>query len=401
MSTQDYKTKSEIIERRLPRINGNNQYKSKTIVALDGGYSSVKGVSPNKVFKFPSYAKKAPETLEAMTKVDPADILFRNDNTGEVWVVGRTAEILMEQRDIDSMTDASLYTRYRYDSDIFKVIMIAGVALGLLATGKTDEVFLQTGLPATYKERDEEKIKKALAGSYRVSIKVGNNPWAALAFDLPESNIGVMEQPQGTLCSCIYSNGELSPEGKKILQSKGTIILDIGFGTEDIFSTKGGFKNNHQTYSDTGMRAVFESVTKTLHDQKDIDVKVFELQSSLSSGIISYTDPYTFETEDIEYGSILEAANQELCQKSIQRLMQEYGNLQGYEYLIVTGGTGESRFEQIQQKLGNIRTNGVPLKILPGNLNMPELSCSYSNVMGYYMYRHVQFTAEMKKLGAL
>lgn len=392
MKTENFKTQTEVIEKKLPRVNGNNQYKTKTVVALDGGYSSVKGVSPNKVFKFPSYAKKAPAGLEVIGKAHKFDLLYRNNDTGETWVVGRTAETLMDQSDIESTTDASLYTRYRYDSDVFKVIMSTGLALGLIGTGETDEIFLQTGLPATYKDRDSDKLKKALAGHYNISLKVGNNPWANFNFDLPVNNIGVMEQPQGTLCATVYHNGEPTEEGKKILQSKGTIILDIGFGTEDIFSIRSGYKNNHQTYSDTGMKSVFEMVTKRLKQDADADIKIFELQSYLESGIVSYFNPDTFSTEELDFSQMVYDANDELCEKSIRRLMQDYNNLSGYEYLIVTGGTGQSRFGKIQSMLSGLKT----LKVYPGNFNNPELSFSYSNVYGYYMFRHAQIMAEYK-----
>ena len=394
--TQCFKTKSEIIERKLPKINGNNQYRSKTIIAIDGGYSSVKGVSPNKIFMFPSYAKRAPEGLEVIGKMKADDLQFRNDETGEVWVIGRTAEGLMDQTDIDSTTDASLFTRYRYDSPVFKAIMSTGIALGLSGTGKADDIYLQTGLPATYKERDQNKLVKALAGHYEISIKVGNNPWWPFVFDLPETNINVMEQPQGTLCACVYNNGDVSDLGKNILQSKGTCILDIGFGTEDTFLAKNGFKINDKkkTYSDTAMKSVFERVLSQVHNDYEESFKVFELQSFLETGKISYFDQETFSTQEIDFSDYLEKANKELCEKSIRRLMQDNDNLIGYKYLIVTGGTGESRFEQIKDMLSGIHN----LTILPGNINTPDLSFAYSNVMGYYMYRYAQFNAEMKKL---
>lgn len=392
-NTSAFKTKTEIIDKKFPRVNGNNQYKSKTVIALDGGYSSVKGVSPNRVFMFPAYAKKAPEGLEVIGKVDKFDLQFKDNITGDTWVVGKTAETLMDQSDIETTTDASLYTRYRYDSPIYKVIMSTGLALGLIGTGTTDEIFLQTGLPATYKDRDSEKLQNALAGHYDISLKVGNNPWARFVFDLPKENIGIMEQPQGTLCATIYNNGEVTEEGKKILQSKGTIILDIGFGTEDIFSVKAGYKNNHQTYSDTGMKSVFEIVTKKLKEQ-DADVKIFELQSYLESGILSYFNPDTFQTEDIEFAKYLYDANDALCEKSIKRLMQDYNNLSGYEYLIVTGGTGQSRFGKIQAMLSGLKT----IRVCAGNANCSDLSFAYSNVYGYYMFRHAKLMAECKNM---
>lgn len=394
IETRAFKSKSEIIERKMPRINGNNQYKGKSIVAIDGGYSAVKGVSPNKVFIFPSYAKRAPRDLETVGKVRPYDIQFKNNVTGEVWLVGEAAETLMDQADINSTTDASLYTRYRYDSDVFKVIMSTGLALGLMGTGADNDIYVQTGLPATYIS-DKGKLIKSLAGDYDISIKVGNNDWQTFQFNLDESRIDVIMQPQGTLCATAYENGEVSQSGKKILTSN-SIILDIGFGTEDIFAIRSGYKTAPKTYSDTGMKSVFEAVIKELANICPAEYKIFEFQNYLENGEAPYFDPDAFKMDYIQFSDILEAKNRELCEKSIRRLMQEYGNLIDYKYLIVTGGTGESRFEQIKQML-----SGLPnLEVLPGNINCSDLAFSYSNVIGYYMLRHAKLSAEIRKMGA-
>lgn len=397
INTKAFKTRSEIIEKKLPRINGNNQYKGKTIVALDIGYSGVKGASPNRVFTFPSYAKKTPKDLDVVGKVRPSDIQLRNDKTGECWLVGQAAETMMDQVDIESTTDASLYTRYRYDSEVFKVLAMTGMALGLWGTGSGNDIYLQTGLPATYKDRDEGKIVSALCGDYAVSIKVGSGDWVPFQFTLDENHIDVMEQPQGTLCSTAYDNGVVSQMGKDILRSN-SIILDIGFGTEDIFSIRSGYKNAHQTYSDTGMRAVFEAVIKQLqadHKNYALETKIFELQRYMENGEVPYFDADEFQMHNLPFADILEEKNREICDKSIRRLMQDYGNLVGYNYLIVTGGTGESRFEQIKEMLSGLPT----LQVLPGNLNTQDLAFSYSNVMGYYMLRHAKLAAEVRKLG--
>lgn len=397
INTKAFKTRSEIIERKLPRINGNNQYKGKTIVALDIGYSGVKGASPNRVFTFPSYAKKTPKDLDVVGKVRPSDIQLRNDKTGECWLVGQAAETMMDQVDIESTTDASLYTRYRYDSEVFKVLAMTGMALGLWGTGSGNDIYLQTGLPATYKDRDEGKIVSALCGDYAVSIKVGSGDWVPFQFTLDENHIDVMEQPQGTLCATAYDNGVVSQMGKDILRSN-SIILDIGFGTEDIFSIRSGYKNAHQTYSDTGMRAVFEAVIKQLqvdHKNYALETKIFELQRYMENGEVPYFDADEFQMHNLPFADILEEKNREICDKSIRRLMQDYGNLVGYNYLIVTGGTGESRFEQIKEMLSGLPT----LQVLPGNLNTQDLAFSYSNVMGYYMLRHAKLAAEVRKLG--
>lgn len=393
MNTASFKTKSEIIEKKLPRINGNNQYRGKTIIALDGGYSAVKGASPERVFIFPSYAKKAPEGFEVIGKVRPTDILYRDNDTQEVWLVGQAAESMMDQTDLESTTDASLYTRYRYDSQVFKVIMATGLALGLWGTPEGNEIILQTGLPSAYKTSDEGRLKKALAGNYNIAIKVGSGGWKDFNFTLDVDNISVMEQPQGTLNAVVFKDGELTDLGKDIMISN-SLILDIGFGTEDIFSIRSGYKNNHQTYQDTAMRAVFDMVIQKFREaHPEAELKVFELQNYLEAGQISYFNQGDFKMEYVDFSDILEEVNRTLCEKSILRLMQDYQNMQHYKYLIVTGGTGESRFEQIKEKLSVIPS----LTVLPGNLNASELSFSYANVLGYYMLRHSLTMRDMKK----
>lgn len=392
VNTYDFKTKSEIRERKMPKINGNNQYKGRTVIALDGGYSSVKGASPNRVFMFPSYAKKVNKDLEVIGKVRAEDIQFRDNKTGDVWLVGQSAEALMNSSDVASTTDVSLYTRYRYKSDVYRVVMSTGMCLGLWGTGAGNEIFLQTGLPAEYKTRDTDTLIEALTGDYDVSIKIGNSDWVTFKFSLDKNHIGVMEQPQGTLCAITYNDGVISDLGRDVMKSN-SMIFDVGFGTEDIFSIRKGYKDKHQTYSDTGMRAVFETVINNLAQDYPLDVKIFEFQKYLEDGKATYFDQRDNGVYDVEFADILEKVNTDLCEKSMKRLLQEYDNMIDYNYLIVTGGTGESRFSQIKKFFENRKG----LKVLPGNLNTSDLSFSYSNVIGYYMFRHAKLVQELKR----
>ena len=394
MNTSDFKTKSAIIDVKMPRILGNNQHKGKTLISMDGGYSSVKAVSPDRIYIFPSFAKKIDKELERIGgKVDPLDIQYRNNETGELWLVGKIANAFIDNIDIEGTTDASMYNRYRYSSDVYKVVMATGLAIGCIGAGDND-IYLQTGLPATYKDQDEGKIINALAGHYDISIKFGSGDWIDFNFDLPADHIFVMEQPQGTLCACAYQmNGTLSPQGKDILSS-GTIINDGGFGTEDNYAIKAGFKNNHQTYTDTAMRSVFEETLKEIKkDNEYVDTKVFELQNFLDSGIITSFNVDTFEEEQIDFKDILMKKNEELCDKSIKQLMLDYDNFKGFKYLIVTGGTGTSRFDMIADKLKGLKS----LKVIPGNMNFPEIPSDFSNAIGYYLFRHAKFVREAKQ----
>jgi hypothetical protein len=304
IQTRDFKTRNEIVKKEMPRINGNNQFKSSTIVAMDGGYSGVKGVSPNKLFAFPSYAKKAPANFSIVSELKKDDILFKDNKTGEIWLIGRTAEALMNQDDVDSTSDSTLYARYRYNSEIYKVLMTCGVALGLYGLGVGTELYLQTGLPSEYLEKDTPKLKKALVGDYDVALKIGNNDWTNIKFDLDEDHIDVMEQPKGTLNALVYDMGKPTAKGASLLK-KNVIIMDVGFGTEDWFAFQSGISVSHETKRDTAMKSVFELVAEKLK-KKDIDVKVFEFQKYLEEGVVPYFDEETYDMNYEPFGVSLE-----------------------------------------------------------------------------------------------
>lgn len=395
----NFKTKSQIIERKMPKILGNNQFRGKTIIALDVGYSAVKGISGNKTFIFPFFAKKV-KNLQFIGELKENDILFRDNTTGEEWAIGSLAERLMDSSDLSQTTDTSIFTRYRYNSPIYKAITSAGLAIGLLETTGGNDIYLSTGLPSSYKNEDEAELKAALAKKYDISIKIGNDPYRTFRFALDDEHISVIEQPQGTLFATAFDkNGELLPDGKKILSSN-SLICDIGFGTEDIFAIRGGIRVGEPlSYTDTGMRAVFEATIaeikaelKKEYPNLAVDYKIFEFQKFLEKGVATFFDRGTMASRSIAFEEMLYRKNAELCKKSINRLMEEFDNLMDYENLIITGGTGESRFEQVEEMLAGL----AHLNVLRGNQNDDSLPFVFSNARGYYMYQYLQLKKEMR-----
>lgn len=59
--------------------------------------------------------------------------------------------------------------------------------------------------------------------------------------------------------------------------------------------------------------------------------------------------------------------------------------IQNLDYLIVTGGTGESRFDMIEDAL-----SGLTVTVIKGNENAPDLPFVFSNVRGYYMSAYLR-----------
>lgn len=129
MSLLDFKTKSMVIDRSMSKMNGNNQHLSKIVIGIDCGYSSVKGVTADKAFQFPSYAKRVDGELEAVVNGSEFAYQLRNNKTGEYWLVGQLAEDMQNDLDVEGTTDASVYGRYRYNSPMYNAITSVGFGI--------------------------------------------------------------------------------------------------------------------------------------------------------------------------------------------------------------------------------------------------------------------------------
>ena len=97
-TTERFKTKTEFIERE--NLSVDNIWG----VALDIGYSAVKGISPNSVYRFPSYARKSKQLL-SFAEPEESDIYYRDMESGEIWVLGERAQSLIT---LEDTTDSSL-----------------------------------------------------------------------------------------------------------------------------------------------------------------------------------------------------------------------------------------------------------------------------------------------------
>ena len=82
MNVKSLRTQQEIIARRnmtLPR---------KWVLGIDAGFSSLKGIAPNKYFCFPSFVQKVDP--KAFTLGNEKDILYRDDSG--TYLIGTSAQ---------------------------------------------------------------------------------------------------------------------------------------------------------------------------------------------------------------------------------------------------------------------------------------------------------------------
>lgn len=387
MDTKKFRTKTEFIERNNGHLPGIWE------IALDIGYSAVKLFSPNHIACFPSYARRVNPDFQFAGSAPKEAILYKDLETNTEWLVGEVAQNTIASGDT-SDSEASLYGRERYGSEMFSVISRVGLGLGMLKNQygepSNSEIVIQTGLPEKYMN-DEDSLKDALCGEHNFALKIGTSDWKEFRFTLKKENIYVMSQPKGTLFSvCIDKNGRFHMDARKYLSSS-IIVFDPGFGTLDLFPINSGVVGNGETYSDLGMKRVLQETSKLIQQEYNVDVPVPAMQKYLESGMIRYVNKKDFVAKEYPFGELLKQANEKICEEAIIRMAGAI-NLIDYNYMIITGGTGAAWMHYIENRFKDFST----LKLLRGNQN-DNLSCIYSNVRGYYLYRFNTLGKELRK----
>lgn len=382
INTRDFRTKSIYTPTKNVSVDG------KWPIGLDIGYSGVKGFSPNAIFAFPSYAKNIGKNPTFYGELEEDEILYRDNETGEIWRVGRNAEKMLSERDT-SNSQLELYGRDRYYTQMFLVIARVGIALGLQENecGKYngEEIVIQTGLPPAYKDADTDAITDVFADNHSFSIKTGRSKrYISYNLNITRSNVRVMSQPEGTLMSIALDNNAKSLKGANRYFTSNIIFFDAGFGTFDLFDITSGTVHSKESFSDFGMRAVLEECCKKIQQQKGVVVRPQVMQNILEKGEITIQKrgrgQFASHTEPI--ADLLEEASNEVCKRAVERVVDTYAGLIDYKYLVLTGGTAAAWLDQLKETFAQVQH----LTIIDGNINCPDLDMIFCNVRGYYLY---------------
>ena len=374
METRKFRTRQE-----YKTIN-NPKAKDSYIIGLDLGYSATKVFFENGYFVFPSYAKKIDNGM--LNIVNEKDILYRDDDTDEVYMVGYNAQEMMESTDTND-TNGELFSRKRYNDKRFKII--CNTAIGMAMKGKSDErkIVIQTGLPSSYVTGDTPAIKKTLTKPSRFSLKIGGGDWVSYEPVIDSDDIYVMSQPAGALYSVLIKNdGQYVPDAKKLLCSN-LLVLDIGFGTFDFYGIKNRSIVCKESIDEIGMREVLSHTTKKIMSEFNEDIRVAALQKNLENGTVTCINEDEMKAEEVSFAPLLEESSKEVMKEAMDRAKSVTNAFRGYQYIIIDGGTGEAWYEDICEWLSGMKT----LKIMPCNFN-DHLPFIYSNARGYYMYRY-------------
>lgn len=371
MDIKEYKTKTLFENRNFPVFNP--AYRP---IALDIGYSAVKGISPDIAFCFPRFAKKLVGSMMDSVSGEDSDILYKDENG--IYTVG---ELAQRQMDSASYNDSSetMFSRNCYYSEIFKICARVGMAIGMLRSDGKAINAIQTGLPTRYIEEDAPVLRSVLAGRHTFHVKIGKRQWRTFDFTISPDNVFIMKQPMGTFSSILrMPDGSRSEEALSLLKGR-TIILDGGFGTIDLNCIYDKSVDHGETFNNLGMRHVLESCISTINTKYGVNMEVVAIQKVLEKGYITKIDRRMMKTVNYPITEILQAESKETCMAVLYKMNEIYDYYRDVDNLIVTGGTGAAWYPFITDYLKEMEN----LHIYPGDLNS-DLPMTLNNVRGYY-----------------
>lgn len=275
MDLQDFNTVQEIIPCRNP-------VKNRWVIAIDVGFSSVKAMSPNKRYCFPSFVKKMEGNLMSTNEED----IYYRDKDG-VFLIGSKAQDLV--RSDDTNDTKSSFDRNRYYTKDFSILVRTAIAIGLIDNEERKYIpqlrpFIQTGLPAAYVKEDAPKIRAAFLQPGEYEIKIGSGKWLKFENTLRSNDIAVMSQPAGTLNSIMFDDEANERPIAKGLMEKNIMIADFGFGTFDPYGVVNREKVLEESINDLGMKRVLEVAAEYIYKDYRMDVRISQMRKCMKDG---------------------------------------------------------------------------------------------------------------------
>lgn len=387
VKTQDFRTRTEF----KPVVNPNLE--GITIIAIDMGYSGVKTVSEAGAMSVPYYAKDLginPEITSASMR--PEDILYRNSVSKHIWRVGKSAQELVGQSDTND-TNGELVARYRYQTEMFQILLETNIGLALIHNGyrkpedlKTN-IVIQTGLPPAYLEEDAELLKDAFVGKHKFAVKTQETGvYIQFEFELTSGNVEVMSQPKGTLMSLIVDDKGCPNEYIGIFEDNG-VIIDIGYGTLDKFEFKGGTVTSKESFKAYSMEAVLKRTADKIKEKYGVNLRASAMQNCLETGTVKVCKrikgmPPVSKNED--FTELLQEANKEVCMEAMEKILNTC-DVTDYKFMVITGGTAAAWENYIREYFSGIEG----LRILRGDENA-NIGMTYANVRGYYFQQYLK-----------
>lgn len=392
ISTKNFKTRTAFYNADNPSVEG------VWSIALDIGYSAVKGYSVNRIFSYPSFIREARlDSMLAENMKTRKDTIQYRDETLGTWDVGNRAIMLSSDGETYG-SDNTLYSRNRYSQPMFLILARVGLAIGMtenkFATYNGEKIKLQTGLPIEYVKSDSSNLRAALSGRHQFDIRFGGSEeWRHFDFELNADDIGIMPQPVGSFWSSIFDSLGNPKRGANKFMAESSLIFDGGFGTLDVFAIKDLSISFSFTYPECGMREVFKRTSDEILQKYHHQIPIPFFQKYLDSGeidilcptdpnkLIDVLNPDSFRKEKVDFSAILEKHSKDVCYSAMKKVLTSTNNLEDFQHFIITGGTGAAWSEWIHAALDPLSKDVIDAV---GDEN-EKISAIYNNVRGYYM----------------
>ncbi len=371
MNLQDFNTVQEIIPCKNP-------IKNRWVIAIDVGFSSVKAMSPNKRYCFPSFVKKMEGSLMSTNEED----IYYRDKDG-VYLIGSKAQDLV--RSDDTNDTKSSFDRNRYYTKDFSILVRTAIAIGLMDNVERKYIpqlrpFIQTGLPAAYVKEDAPKIRAAFLQSGEYEVKIGSGKWIKYENTLRGNDIAVMSQPAGTLNSIMFDDEANERQIAKGLMEKNIMIADFGFGTFDPYGVVNREKVLEESINDLGMKRVLEVAADYIYKDYRMDVRISQMRKCMKDGYVKVVDIQNMISKKVPLNDYVEKACREVAEIAVRKMYEVANYFKDYNILIITGGTGAAWFDVFKERLSGMEG----LTIIAGN-DGNKLPIYMANVRGYYM----------------
>lgn len=379
MDTRAFATRTETKQFLFPKIEGLH------ILGLDMGYSGPKCIHEDGYFVFPNYCQKI--TGELFSELGKDDIVYEDLETGVKYCVGN-----MAYRSITTMTQVdenSLYNRNHYLHPSFLVVFRTSLGKALWnKSSDGSDVFIQTGLPPAYIVRDSAYLRSACVGRHHFRLSLGR---VTKDFDITikNENFEIMYQPMGTYYSTIIGSDGIASKEYKSYKKSNIMVLDGGFGTWDRFVVQNNQLVSKDTDTNLGMLRVLEETRKLLQNELGADISIPEMQQVLRTGKVKVRDFVLMQDKEYQIAEYLERANQMVCKEAFDSVKDFVFDM---KRIIMAGGTGAAWCDYFTDRLKGVSG----LKVVPGNVNAPEMSNVYINARGYYLYRYMLISKGMR-----
>jgi len=324
---------------------------SQLFIAVDPGFDSMKVIANGTVFKFPFNVIETDERKMSDYGLRD-DFMLYQDMDGTTYRVGQYArEMVFDNK---AKVD-SFYTEERFVSEQFQVGLNTAIALAIEKNGLAGvqdklDIHIMVALPHGCRDKYTPTIVGAASGVHKFKLRCGKGKDKTYRYNIEKKNIHTVSQTIAAILGETSDDFGNVDENRFFYLSNGpTLVLDGGYYTMGmVVVSRGGSVDETKTESDTkhAMSNVNQLVADAIKDKRpDINHYTIEYLLGKDNGIIRYME--NGKAAALNLHELRQEKVEEVCNSLIAYLNDKYNNLLDFKYVLVTGGTGATFYQQL------------------------------------------------------